>query len=290
MPLPASSVHVSGNQHKTVVTTSTNPQIKKMQLVSFWDGPVSWVERLCAASMRQQGHALTLYSYNPEALAAQGLDADVCDARDVLPETDTIQRYRSAKRFAMFANYFRLSLLRHGKGAWVDLDCLMLKPLDTKSGYLFGYSSRKKLNNAVLWLPADSPMLADYMASIWAEPLHTPWSSFGRWMKREIEILSGRSLPATMARTNVGPRALTYFARKHGVIKYAEPRDVFYAIPTASADLFFRPDDRVTERLTPRTVLVHLWKGRIRRHGYLSEPPPATSYLGKACQQYDIAT
>ena len=238
--------------------------------------------------MRHQGHALAIYTYDPEALAAQKLDAEVRDAREIVPTTDIIQRYRSERIFAMFANYFRLALLQHGKGTWVDLDCYMLKSLSQDSEYLFGYSSDWKLNNAVLGLPAESPMILEYMAAISANPLHMPWASFDRRAKREIEILFGHPLPKVRVRTNVGPRALTYFARKHGVIKYAKPQDVFYVIPTANADLFFQPNDRVTERLTPRTVLVHLWKGRIKRDGFLSEPPPASSYMGKACRQYEI--
>lgn len=258
-----------------------------MQLASFWDGPVSWVERLCTASMRHQGHHLIIYSYDPKALATHKLPAEIRDAREIVPTTDIIQRYRSAQIFAMFANYFRLSVLQHRQGPWIDLDCYMLKPL-TASDYVFGYSSPWKLNNAVLALPAGSPIILEYMAAIRADPLHLPWASFGRWAKRELEILFGRPVPEVGMRTNVGPRALTYFAKRHGVIKYAQPEDVYYVIPTANTDLFFEPNDKVTERLTSRTVLVHLWKGRIRRDGHLSRPLPATSFLGKACKKYEI--
>src|SRR5690606_18370024 len=102
---------------------------------------------------------------------------------------------------------------------WVDLDCLMLKPTMPESEHVFGFLS-KKLNNAVLRLPADSPIIDDYIQTVTADPLRTPWSTFRRRAMREIEIVFGRSQPRASVRTNIGPRALTYFAKKHDLLRH----------------------------------------------------------------------
>jgi len=258
------------------------------QLVSFWDGPVSWVERLCAASMVQHGHPLTIFTYDPDALAQYDFSAQIRDAREVVPETDFAQRYRAAGRYAMFSNLFRLHLQRQQKGIWVDLDCYMVKPLMPESDYVFGLQSEKKLNGAVLGLPPDSPMTNAYLAAITADPMHTPWAPIMRRLRREGEILLGRSQPDVSAKTKIGPGALTYFARKHGVLDHALPKDAFYAIPPNAAGLLADPADPVSDRLNSDTVIVHVWNTKLRKLGLLEKTPPPSSYLGKACEQYDI--
>lgn len=258
------------------------------QLVSFWGGPVTWVERLCLASMLQQGHRVAVYSYDPDALEKLKLSVEARDARQVSPETDAAYGYYETRSFAMFANLFRLGLQQMQLGTWVDLDCYLLKPLQRHSDYIFGYSSNKKLNNAVLRLPAECSMIKEYIQAITADPLHTPWSTFRRRAQREVEILFGRTRPKLNVRTNIGPRALTYFAKKHDVIKHALPIDVFYAIKNSETHLLFEPKDEIESRLTQETLLVHLWRGRIKKLGLLEQTPSGLSYLGKLCKQNSI--
>lgn len=258
-------------------------------LVSYWEGPVSWLERLCLASMLDAGHAVTLFSCRPDELAASGLHADVRDAREVMADTHLAHRYRESRQFEHFADVFRLELLRQGRGVWVDLDCLMLRPLQA-APYLFGRFDADTLNNAVLGLPQDSAMLLDYAASVNAVPLHTPWAPTVRRLRREVAIFFGQALPGPEYRTNIGPRALTYFARKHGVMDEARPPAVFYPFASAEAHRLVDPDDRAAqERISPtETVLVHAWQGNLRHVGALAGLPPASSYLGKACARYGV--
>ena len=136
-----------------------------MHLVSFWDGPVCWLERLCVMSMLEQGHTLTIYSYTPDALLKAGLHTDIRDAREITPETHSSYRYAAIGRYNMFTNIFRVELQRQGKGVWLDLDCFQIRPL-TSSEYILGWLSDRKLNNAVLGLPKDAALTADYLAGI----------------------------------------------------------------------------------------------------------------------------
>jgi hypothetical protein len=240
--------------------------------------------------MLQHGHELTAYTYDPRALMKCNLGADVLDAREVVAETDVAHRYRAVGKFNMFANLFRLELQRQGKGVWVDLDCYLIRPLVLQSEYVFGLSSHKKINNAVLRLPHDCPMIDDYMRAITADPLRLPWSSLSRRLRREIEILMGQSQPHALVKTNIGPRALTYFAKKHGLLKHAMPVEAYNPITNKEVLSLVDPDPSSMEaKLTAQTVLVHLWRATLERLGLLARLPPATSYLGRGCAQLGIS-
>jgi len=135
-------------------------------LVSYWDGPVKWLERLCVRSMRDAGHPVILFGHDVAALEREGLGAsEIHDAREILADDHPANRYREAGAFQHFADVFRLELLRRGRGVWTDMDCLMLKPIAPKEGYLFGRFNGDTLNNAVLMLPQGSAVLDAYEAA-----------------------------------------------------------------------------------------------------------------------------
>lgn len=109
---------------------------------------------------------------------------------------------------------------------------MFLKPLAPATPYVFGRVYGDKLNGAILGLPAGDPMVDDYMNAINAVPLRTPWATMRRRLWRDLEILAGYPMPPPAVQTNIGPRALTYFAKMHGILSHAVARDVFYPIGT----------------------------------------------------------
>ena len=92
------------------------------------------------ASILENGHTLTIYSYQPEELRASSLHEDIRDAREIMPESDSSYRYIQVRKYALFANIFRLVAQLKSLGTWGDLDCLFLKPLTLEDEYLFGLS------------------------------------------------------------------------------------------------------------------------------------------------------
>lgn len=261
-----------------------------VKLASYWEGPVSWMERVSARSMVEAGHELTIYSYTPDALRELGLDGVIRDAREIVPDDNPITRYRAVGRYALMTNLLRLELQRRGAGTWVDLDCLFMKRLEPASPYIFGLIVPGKINGAVLGLPQGEPMSDDYLQAITAVPLHTPWQTWRRRLWREVEILCGMPLPPAAQQTNIGPRALTYFIKKHGLMKHALPQDAFYPVSTNDAHVLVDADDRKAKSsLTERTVVVHLWHGQIKKLGLLKQLPPRTSLAGQMLQRHGIA-
>lgn len=258
-------------------------------VISYWEGPVSWLERLCLRSVLDAGNTITIYSYDPEALQRTGLHDDVRDARDIIPESNIYFRYIQNKRYTLFTNLFRLVAQIQGLGTWVDLDCYFVKHFVVTNEYYFGWVSDRKLNGAVLHLPSGSDMAGDYLDGISKVPLRTPWSTWRRRVMREIEILAGQKLPSPKTRSNIGPRALTYYASKHGKIDQAQPKDVLYPVPSRFAPCLTHGDDRKARgMITERTVIVHAWQGKLRRAGQLKDIPTPSSFLGEAWNRHGL--
>ncbi len=258
-------------------------------IFAYWDGPLSWLERLSVASILDHGHTLTIYSYHPEELAKSGIHTDIRDAREVIPEDDPSYRYIPARRFTLFTNVFRLAAQMKSLGIWVDLDCLFLKELELKNEYLFGWLSDIKLNGAILKLPPDSEMTLDYHKGISAMPLRTPWSTLRRRLQRDFEIVIGQKEPSLKTRTNIGPRALTYYARRHNKISLAQEKSVFYPRRSGEAAHLTTADDSFAQAsVTENTIIMHAWQGRLNRENCLAEIPVESSYLGHFCKKYDI--
>ncbi len=261
----------------------------KQHIFSYWDGPVSWLERLSVASILAHGHSLTVYSYYPEELAKLDLHSDIRDAREIIPESDNSYRYIPAKRYTLFTNIFRLVGQMQSIGLWVDLDCIFLKPCELEDDYVFGWLSDVKLNGAVLKLPADAAMTKDYYSGISADPLRTPWSTLRRRLYREFEIRIGRTEPSLTTRTNIGPRALTYYATRHDKMSCAQDKAVFYPLRSGEAPHLTTPDDSFAKKsVTEKTILMHAWQGRLKRENCLEGRPVVSSYLGQYCAKYDI--
>jgi len=264
-------------------------KVPNTHLFSYWDGPVSWLERLCIRSILDAGNTITIYSYAPENSPISELHTDVRDAREVIPEGNPNYRYIEAKRFALYANLFRLVGQMKGLGTWVDLDCYFVDKIEFSEEYHFGWSSDRKLNNAVLKLPTDSEMTKTYYAGISRFPLKTPWSTWRRRMHREFEILMGRDTPGIKTRTNIGPRALTYYAKRAKKIQHASPIDVYYPIPSKLAPILTTNDDREAHSLiTENTKIVHAWQGKLKRSEQLNTLPPESSYFGAAWKKHNL--
>lgn len=258
-------------------------------VISYWEGPVSWLERLCLRSVLDAGNTITIYSYDPENLQRAGFHDDIRDARDIIPENNIYFRYIQNKRYTLFTNLFRLVAQIQGLGTWVDLDCYFVKHFSVTNEYYFGWVSDRKLNGAVLHLPSGSDMARDYLDGISKVPLRTPWSTWRRRMLREIEILAGQELPKPKTRSNIGPRALTYYATRHGKIQLAQSKDVLYPIPSRLAPCLTHSDDKQANgMITENTKIVHAWQGKLKRTGQLSEIPIRTSFLGAAYLKHGL--
>lgn len=256
---------------------------RQTMLFSFWVGPLTWVERLCMTSMIRSGHSLTVYSFEPLEVP---YGVTVKDARQILPEERVIF-HRQKKSPALFADLFRYEGLQRGLGIWVDLDVLVLRNLSDLGENILGLEDERWINGAVLRLPKDSPILRDILEICGRRVFIAPYWSHQQKIRQRLLGLFGlhRSL-ADLPWGSIGPRLLTYCARKHNLKPL--PKAFFYPYGWREADIAFGPSEHVEQKLTRQTYAVHLWNEMIKERK--KNPPPRGSFLAAMCDKYGVAT
>ena len=260
-------------------------------IVTYWEGSVSWLERLSLASMQAAGHKVELYTYGADQLRAQGVGVDVYDVRDILPEVPPISTYREQGRLELYSDIVRLQLMRLGRGLWCDADCVLLDQLtDSADRYTMGWvDNGKRINNAVLGIPQDSELLEIYWKAATSLPVRAPWATFRVRMKREIGILFGRDMPGRLQKMSIGPRALTYFVRQLHLEHVVSPKSRFYPLIDVEAPALVDPDDRAAMAfMRADTQVVHAWRGMLNLRGKIGEHPPASSWAGQQCTKHGV--
>lgn len=268
-----------------------------LPIVTFWHGPLSWLERLCLTSFLRQGHAVHLYAYDQPAPLPPGVEWR--DAADILPRENLVF-YKGRGTVAVFSDQFRLHLLRRGLGIWADADVFALKPLTLDTPCLFGFERGPRpgektgsINNAVLYIPPDAPLLADLLA-IFApgrRPLLEPFLPLGRRLEVAARRLFGDAVPPEhMQFGATGPFALTHYVRRHGLLSQVAPVPVYYPVAYEEVPLLLEPSDILDKRLTPETRALHIWRSQLTNRGRtgLARPHPQ-SPLATLCATLGIA-
>lgn len=192
---------------------------------AIWIGPkLGPIHVACLRSFLRQGHRVVLHCY--ERPADTPADVEIADARNLLPESRII-RYRGTGSFALFSNLLRYEILKAGLGIYVDCDVYCLRPIEDAE-YIFGREGILKgssINNVVLKLPRDCPALAALCAIKDTRDFVPPWEKVRRrllqWLRGPAAVTPLEDLPWG----TTGPRALSFYAEKFGISRYASPVD-----------------------------------------------------------------
>jgi hypothetical protein len=146
---------------------------------------------------------------------------------------------------------------------------------------------RWRLNNAVLRLPARSPMLADMLAMMMSKPIIAPWWSWRRKLRQRARAAFG--IDFSLARLpwgTTGPRLINHFAAQHCITHLAKATPVFYPLPHYEAEAIFGPSSIVASYCTEDTVAVHLWHSAIKAR--VSDRPPPGSWIEAQCKRLGV--
>jgi hypothetical protein len=231
-----------------------------LHCVTLWVGDsLGAVERACLKSIMRQGHRLALYCYGEPIGIPDGVELQ--DASQVLPASAVIRHRRGS--VAPFSDLFRYELLKRGAGTWIDTDMYLLRPLDEKAEHLFGEEKPGVINNAVLRLPQDSPILDELLGPFtgtmpaWLSRRHRLASHVRKWWRRGIDV-------GAMPWGTTGPAALTAATTKFGLSSLALPPTVFYPVPWEDAGWILDPSRDLERVVTASTVGIHLWNECIR--------------------------
>jgi hypothetical protein len=248
--------------------------------VTLWVGAsLGPVERACLHSMARHGHHVALYCYSEPA----GVPAEVelRDASSVLPYEKIPQAWMH--RADLYSDWFRYELLLRGLGTWVDTDVYFVAPLNGTKPCLFGVEAPGILNNAVLRLPPDSPLLPRFLEPFIKQttPKWMPWRTY--LPTRARELLTGKADLSQIPWGTTSPWALTALAREFGIDHLAEPQERFYPMPWQRADWIVDPAIAVEDVIGAGTVAIHLWNRCIA--AFKNDPAPAGSFLHRLQQE-----
>lgn len=230
------------------------------------------VTLLCLLSSLAVGHNTRLWSYRRPSNLPSGLEWQ--DASEVMLERALICHEETGSP-ALGANIFRYRLQSMGAGIWLDTDMLMLKPIMEQHTPVLGWESKKDINNAVLFLPKDSPALA-LMTEMVSNPYPVP-SYLPLKLRLQLKFLHLIGRPRHVSRLPwgvFGPRLLTWSVQQTGEVKYAQSPGVFYPLHYHQAHRLTRDDGNVEADILPETLGIHLWNSILRRPSKLWREHP----------------
>lgn len=251
-------------------------------IASMWIGDrLSEMEIASIYSFCRFGHPFTIYSYKPiENLPGGVINAD---ASDIFPG-DRILRYWRCGSPAIHADLFRYAMLEKTENIWVDLDVIALRPFRFEGPWVMGYENERGLNNAVLSLPKNSPMLKNLVEMASRSRGIPPHLTGLRRLKYRARGMFTGGVPVTRwPWASTGPRAVTLFAERSGEVLQALPIDAFYRIPHDEAWRFVTPGALSSKDFPGTSWGAHLWGGEVRRilrQKFQGKVPP-DSFLGR---------
>jgi hypothetical protein len=242
--------------------------------VTFWIGDsLGAIERACMKSMLRQGHSVALYCYGTPAGLPSGVKT--FDASSILPRTSIPSSW--SNRSDLYSDWFRYEIQKLALGTWLDLDVYLVAPLDLERPYLFGEYEPRKLNGAVLRLPPDSQILAALLKQFEQRTVPKSVPILSKLHLNARRLLGGKVDLTKTRWGTTGPFALTTFAPLYGLSAEALPSDVFYPARWQDARWIADPSIRLEDKVTSRTVGIHLWNEIIK--GLKDEPAPEGSFL-----------
>ena len=169
---------------------------------SLWIGnPLSKVEQTALASFIYYGHSFTLFVYDMDMRVPSGVIK--ADANDIIPASEI---FKVQESYGPFADMFRYTMIKKTGLTWTDTDSICLRSDWDFPEYLFGFEEGTRLANGILRMPQDSQLINFLIRhSVKFDKTKIVWSE-------------------------IGPLLVTKGASKLGLLKYAQPPEVFYPV------------------------------------------------------------
>lgn len=259
------------------------------EIASLWiGGNLSWLEQLCLKSFADQGHHITLYSYEPISNLPEGVHAG--DAEAIYP-SEPMYRHAVTGSPAIHADFWRMRLLQKTNKIWVDADVLCYRPFDYEQEHVFGWEKKNLVCNAVLGLPKDSPTLVK-MIEFFEDPY-----AIGPWLKphqqAELEAERDKGHPVHLTQQEwgfTGPKAVSWFLKQTGEIEAAQDASAFYAKTFKDRNHFILSRHTPEDSFTDATRGVHLWARRLkpRLRDAEDNKPRRGSFLDRMLSKHEI--
>lgn len=224
-----------------------------MDICTFWySGNLRIVDRLCLASMaiasKKTGQRVKLYSYMQIANLPEGVD--LCNAAEIMSK-DFIYRldpeYHPSHPGAgvavvQFSDFFRVMLMKHGAGVWLDTDTYLLKAFNPDGKELWlARESMSRLGVSAMYLPLDSPIITEFEEYMRGKQIIPNWTGVKRrFIKPLLLKLRGkRVITPNIGITLFGNDGISRLAKKYGDWHKAHNKKSFYYWTTSKANRIF---------------------------------------------------
>lgn len=264
---------------------------KEYEIGMLWvEGPLSYVEVLCAQSFLDAGHHVKLYHYKDVQNVPDGVE--MVHGDEVL-KIDTFLQHGKTGSFALFSDVFRYHLLQQNdRMIWADLDAYCVKRFRSETGHFFGWESPEHINGGVLGLPSDSDALGQLLEMTQDEYAIPEWYPDDR--KAKLQKLQDEGNPTHVSELRWGiwgPQAVTHYLLKTGEAKYAFPVEGLYPVSFRDRRLMMRERarDKVANMINDDTYSVHFYGRRVRE--FLSQiggMPEPGSWMDEVLHKHRI--
>lgn len=257
-----------------------------MDICTFWWGSrLRQIDIVCLKSMVKVGYRVKVYTFDPVENLPRSVerhDASPILSRDVFRKLDpAYPNIASHVTVQHYSDLFRIALMKHGEGFWLDTDVLMLNRFDPLADRPFlAREHSKRLGVSALYFPPDHPVIAEFDAYIAGPDRIPPWLGFRRRVLRPaLYRLMGRepTLPE-VGITIFGNDGITRLGHKYGFFDTAAPPTTFYWLIGKETFAFYDPAFDFRVMMRPDVYGFH-----VHRKGPSQEAPRPGSF-------YDWAT
>ncbi len=215
-----------------------------MDICAFWHGPeLRPIDRLCLTSMVLTGQTVDLYSYGRIKNLPDGLH--LRDAREIVPEP-LLENVNTGKwMLCQFSDIFRVALMKHQRGVWLDTDIYLTKQFHPRpEKHFLAWENRHRFGVSALYFPPNSPIIRDFDDYLESHASIPPWLGFRRRVLRPLlhRVKGIESVPANLGITIFANDGISRLFRKHGLAHTAAPKGTFYYWNGKSASRVYNPE------------------------------------------------
>ena len=221
------------------------------------------IHAACLRSFLRNGYEVVLHSFGRPDDTPEGVRLFDASKLMSLKEVEIFQKYR---RLAFASDIYRYRIQREGMGLYVDCDVYCLKPFED-ADYIFGWESDDLICNAILKIPAKSPLLQKVLEASENKYFIPPWLKSSK--KNKLIIRKKLGFPVHVALQPwgvIGPQLITHYIRDLNLVDHASSIDKFYSLHFDYSDLLYEQGLSVNDLTSSRSSALHLYSSRLKQN------------------------
>lgn len=255
---------------------------KIAKIGTLWlGGELRWIERLMLRSYIHHGHEVTLF--HDGSLDPQNVEGAKLVRLEEVYDNSTVREKAPA---AMFADIFRVYMMKSTDLTWVDTDSVAIKALELEDDWaLCLEETGGELGNALLRLPQTSKALA-FMLRQFDDDAPPP-----QWLRPRARRIIQNGPPSERLvragqhfRTAFGPKLLHFAVHNFEENPKIMPAEMFNPVPWYLNDVLLSKQGCASNWITDKTMVVHFYFSVLRAR-HKNKTPPEGSFVYNIAKQ-----